>query len=168
FGWSVYALFFGTAGEPGMTHPFSLALSRTSGADRIYLEVAAGVTTFILAGRYFEARSKRRAGAARRALLKLGARDVTVVRDGSEQRVPIERLAVGDRFVVRPGERIATDGVIEHGTSAVDQSMITGESLPVEVSPGDHVIGAPVNAGGRLVVRATRVGADTPLAQMAK
>ncbi len=130
--------------------------------------MAAGVTTFILAGRYFEARSKRRAGAALRALLKLGARDVAVVRDGTEQRVPIERLAVGDRFVVRPGERIATDGVIEHGTSAVDQSMITGESLPVEVSPGDHVIGATVNAGGRLVVRATRVGADTQLAQMAK
>ncbi|HEX6232908.1 MAG TPA: heavy metal translocating P-type ATPase [Jiangellaceae bacterium] len=168
FAWSVYALFFGTAGEPGMTHPFSLTLTRTAEADNIYLEVAAGVTTFILAGRYFEARSKRRAGAALRALLELGAKDVAVLRDGVEQRIPVEQLAVGDRFVVRPGERIATDGVIEQGTSAVDQSMITGESLPVEVGPGAAVVGATVNAGGRLVVQATRVGTDTQLAQMAK
>ena len=168
FAWSVYALFFGTAGEPGMTHPFSLTLSRTADADNIYFEVAAGVTTFILAGRYFEARSKRRAGAALRALLELGAKDVAVLRGGVEHRVPIERLAVGDRFVVRPGERIATDGVIEQGTSAVDESMITGESLPVEVEPGSEVVGATVNAGGRIVLRATRVGADTQLAQMAK
>jgi Cu+-exporting ATPase len=168
FAWSVYALFFGTAGEPGMTHPFSLTLTRTAGADNIYFEVAAGVTTFILAGRYFEARSKRRAGAALRALLELGAKDVAVLRDGVEHRVPIDGLAVGDRFIVRPGERIATDGVIEQGTSAVDESMITGESLPVEVRPGSEVVGATVNAGGRIVVRATRVGADTQLAQMAK
>ncbi len=168
FAWSVYALFLGTAGEPGMSHPFSLTLSRSSGADNIYFEVAAGVTTFILAGRYFEARSKRRAGAALRALLELGAKDVAVLRDGVEQRIPIDGLAVGDRFVVRPGERIATDGVIEQGTSAVDQSMITGESLPVEVRLGDAVVGATVNAGGRLIVRATRVGSDTQLAQMAK
>jgi len=168
FAWSVYALFFGTAGEPGMTHPFSLTLTRTAGADNIYFEVAAGVTTFILAGRYFEARSKRRAGAALRALLELGAKDVAVLRDGIEHRVPIDGLAVGDRFVVRPGERIATDGMIEQGTSAVDESMITGESLPVEVGPGSVVVGATVNAGGRIVVRATRVGADTQLAQMAK
>ena len=168
FGWSVYALFVGTAGEPGMTHSFSLTLSRSPGVDRIYLEVAAGVTTFILAGRYFEARSKRRAGAALRALLELGAKDVAVLRDGVEQRIPIDGLAVGDRFVVRPGERIATDGVVEQGTSAVDQSMITGESVPVEVGPGDPVVGATVNAGGRVIVRATRVGADTQLAQMAK
>ena len=168
FGWSVYALFFGTAGEPGMTHAFSLAVSRAPGTDNIYLEVAAGVTTFILAGRYFEARSKRRAGAALRALLELGAKDVGVLRNGSEVRVPIGELAVGDRFVVRPGERIATDGVVAEGSSAVDQSMVTGESLPVEVGPGTEVVGATVNAGGRLVVRATRVGADTQLAQMAR
>jgi P-type Cu+ transporter len=168
FGWSVYALFFGTAGEPGMTHPFSLAVTRTAGTDNIYLEVATGVTTFILAGRYFEARSKRRAGAALRALLELGAKDAAVLRGGVEVRIPIGELAVGDRFVVRPGERIATDGVVEEGSSAVDQSMVTGESLPIEVGPGTDVVGATVNAGGRLVVRATRIGADTQLAQMAR
>jgi Cu+-exporting ATPase len=130
------------------------------------------VTTFILAGRYFEARSKRRAGAALRALLELGAKDVAVLRDGPdgpvETRIPTEQLAVGDRFVVRPGEKVATDGVVEDGTSAVDASMLTGESVPVEVGPGDTVVGATVNAGGRLVVRATRVGSDTQLAQMAR
>ena len=172
FGWSLWALLFGTAGEPGMTHAFALSsfdLSgpRADGAANIYLEVAAGVTTFILAGRYFEARSKRRAGAALRALLELGAKDVAVVRDGTEVRIPTEQLAVGDLFVVRPGEKIATDGVVEEGSSAVDASMLTGESVPVEVAPGDTVTGATVNAGGRLLVRATRVGADTRLAQMA-
>jgi Cu+-exporting ATPase len=167
FAWSLYALLFGTAGVPGMTHPFELTISPSDGAGNLYLEVAAGVTTFILAGRYFEARSKRRAGAALRALLELGAKDVAVLRDGTEVRIPVERLAVGDRFVVRPGEKVATDGVIEQGTSAVDASMLTGESVPVEVGPGDSVVGATVNAGGRLVVRATRVGADTQLAQMA-
>jgi Cu+-exporting ATPase len=168
FGWSLWALFFGTAGIPGMTHPFSLDIGTTDGAGAIYLEAAAGVTTFILAGRWFEARSKRRAGAAMRALLELGAKDVAVLRDGAELRIPVAELAVGDRFVVRPGEKIATDGVIEDGTSAVDASMLTGESVPVEVAPGDPVAGATVNAGGRLVVRATRIGADTQLAQMAK
>ena len=168
FGWSLWALFFGTAGEPGMTHPFSFAIGRSDGAGNIYLEAAAGVTMFLLAGRYFEARSKRRAGDALRALLQLGAKDVTVLRDGGEQRIPVGELRVDDRFVVRPGEKIATDGVVEDGASAVDQSMITGESVPVEVGAGDAVVGATVNAGGRLIVRATRVGADTQLAQMAK
>jgi Cu+-exporting ATPase len=167
FAWSVYALLWGGAGMPGMTHPFEITIERT-GEPGLYLEVAAGVTTFLLAGRYFEARSKRRAGAALRALLELGAKDVAVLRDGREQRIPIASLAVGDRFVVRPGEKIATDGVVEEGSSAVDASMLTGESVPVEVGPGDAVVGATVNAGGRLVVRATRVGADTQLAQMAK
>ncbi|MDN5854576.1 MAG: heavy metal translocating P-type ATPase, partial [Actinomycetia bacterium] len=167
-GWSVYALFWGTAGTPGMTHPFELTIERSDGAGNIYLEAAAGVTTFILAGRYFEARSKRRAGAALRALLELGAKEVSILRDGREERVSIEILHEGDRFVVRPGEKIATDGVIDEGTSAVDASMVTGESVPVEVGVGDAVIGATVNVGGRLVVRATRVGAQTQLAQMAR
>ncbi|WP_436704079.1 heavy metal translocating P-type ATPase [Geodermatophilus sp. CPCC 205761] len=166
--WSLYALFWGTAGEPGMTHPFELTIARTDGSGNIYLEAAAGVTTFILAGRYFEARSKRRAGAALRALLELGAKEVSVLRGGREQRIPVDQLAVGDLFVVRPGEKIATDGVITEGSSAVDASMLTGESVPVEGGPGDAVVGATVNAGGRLVVRATRVGADTQLAQMAR
>ena len=172
-GWSLYALFFGTAGEPGMTHPFELTIQRSDGAGNIYLEAAAGVTTFILAGRYFEARSKRQAGAALRALLEMGAKDVAVLRqasDGSqtEVRIPTDQLAVDDLFVVRPGEKIATDGVVEQGSSAVDASMLTGESVPVEVGPGDVVVGATVNAGGRLVVRATRIGGDTQLAQMAR
>ncbi len=141
FGWSLYALFFGTAGEPGMTHAFELTIARTDGAANIYLEAAAGVTTFILAGRYFEVRSKRRAGAALRALLELGAKDVAVLRDGREERIAIDQLAVGDHFVVRPGEKIATDGTIVEGTSAVDASMVTGESVPVEVGPGDAVVG---------------------------
>ncbi|CAM3827709.1 cation-translocating P-type ATPase [Kibdelosporangium persicum] len=168
FAWSLYALLWGSAGVPGMTHPFELTIQRMSGDGNIYFEVAAGVTTFILAGRYFEARSKRRAGAALRALLELGAKDVAVLRDGREVRVPVDTLKVGDRFVVRPGEKIATDGVIEEGSSAVDVSMLTGESVPVEVGPGEKVVGATVNAGGRLVVRATRIGSDTQLAQMAK
>ncbi|MGH3716650.1 MAG: heavy metal translocating P-type ATPase [Micromonosporaceae bacterium] len=168
FGWSLYALFLGAAGMPGMTHPFRLTIERGAGSDNIYLEVAAGVATFILAGRYFEHRAKRRAGAALRALLELGAKDVGVLRDGVEVRIPVEQLAVGDQFVVRPGEKIATDGVVADGTSAVDASLLTGESVPVEVAPGDAVTGATVNSGGRLVVRATRVGADTQLAQMAR
>jgi len=167
-GWSVWALFFGTAGMPGMRHGFTFAIARGGGASNIYLEAAAGVTLFVLAGRYFEVRAKRRAGGALRALLQLGAKDVAVLRDGAEVRVPVERLAVGDRFVVRPGEKIATDGVVEDGASAVDASMLTGESVPVEVAAGDPVVGATVNAGGRLVIRATRVGADTQLAQMAR
>ena len=168
FGWSLYALFLGTAGVPGMVHPFELSIAPTDGAGNIYLEVAAGVTTFILAGRWFEARAKRRAGAALRALLELGAKEVAVLREGVEHRVPVERLAVDDRFVVRPGEKIATDGEVLEGSSAVDASMVTGESVPVEVGVGDAVSGATVNAGGRLVIRATRVGADTQLAQMAR
>ncbi len=168
FGWSLWALFLGTAGAPGMTHPFTLTIGRADGAGNIYLETAAGVTSFILAGRYFEARSKRRAGAALRALLELGAKDVAVLRNGVEVQVPVAELVVGDTFVVRPGEKIATDGVVEDGSSAVDASMLTGESVPVEVRPGDAVVGATVNAGGRLVVRAGRVGADTQLARMAE
>jgi Cu+-exporting ATPase len=167
-GWSVWALLFGTAGEPGMTHPFSFTIGRGDASEMIYLEAAAGVTLFILAGRYLEVRAKRRAGAALRALLELGAKDVAVVRGGVERRVPVAELVVGDRFVVRPGEKVATDGVVEDGASAVDVSLLTGESVPVEVGPGDQVVGATVNAGGRLVVRATRVGADTQLAQMAR
>ena len=168
FLWSLYALFFGTAGTPGMTHPFELTLAPSEGAANIYLEVAAGVTMFILAGRYFEKRSKRQAGAALRALLELGAKEVSVLRDGVETKIPVEDLQAGDEFIVRPGEKIATDGVVVSGTSAVDASMLTGESVPVEVAEGDPVTGATVNAGGRLVVRATRVGSDTQLAQMAK
>jgi Cu+-exporting ATPase len=166
--WSVYALFFGTAGTPGMTHAFEFTIAPSDGAANIYLEVSAGVTMFILAGRYFEKRSKRQAGAALRALLELGAKEVAVLRDGVEVKIPTSELAVGDEFVVRPGEKIATDGVVASGASAVDASMLTGESVPVEVRPGDPVTGATVNAGGRLVVRATRVGSDTQLAQMAK
>jgi Cu+-exporting ATPase len=168
FTWSLYALFFGDAGVTGMQMPFRLTIEQGSGAHEIYLEVAAAVTTFILAGRYFEARSKRRTGAALRALLDLGAKDVVVLRGGAEQHIPIDQLKVGDRFIARPGEKIATDGVVEEGTSAVDASLLTGESVPIEVAPGDHVTGATVNAGGRLVVRATRVGADTQLAQIAR
>ena len=168
FLWSLYALFLGSAGEPGMTHEFSLAIGPSDGAANIYLEVAAGVTMFLLLGRYFEKRSKRQAGAALRALMDMGAKDVAVLRDGTEVRVPVAELAVGDEFVVRPGEKIATDGVVVSGSSAVDAAMLTGESVPVEVGEGDTVTGATVNAGGRLLVRATRVGGDTQLAQMAR
>ena len=167
-GWSLYALFWGTAGEPGMTHPFELTIARTDGTGNIYLEAAAGVTTFILAGRYFEARAKRRSGAALRALLEMGAKEVSVLRDGVERRIPVGELAVGDNFVVRPGEKIATDGEVIEGASAIDASMLTGESVPVEVGAGDAVVGATVNVGGRIVVRANRIGSDTQLAQMAK
>ncbi|MET0143333.1 MAG: heavy metal translocating P-type ATPase [Ilumatobacteraceae bacterium] len=168
FGWSLYALFLGDAGVPGMTHGFTFRAERGTGSSMLYLEVAAGVTTFILAGRYFEARAKRRSGAAIEALLELGAKDVAVIHGGSEVRIPIDQLAVGDEFVVRPGEKVATDGVITAGTSAIDASLLTGEPVPVEVGPGDPVTGATVNAGGRLVVRATSVGADTKLAQIAR
>jgi P-type Cu+ transporter len=168
FGWSLYALFLGDAGDPALRHGFSLRPERGMGTSQIYLEVAAGVTVFILAGRYAEARAKRRSGAALRALLELGAKDVAVLRDGIEERIAIDALVVGDRFVVRPGEKVATDGVVEEGTSAIDASLLTGEPVPVEVGPGDSVTGATVNAGGRLVVRATRVGADTALAQIGR
>ncbi|MFD7775383.1 MULTISPECIES: cation-translocating P-type ATPase [Streptomyces] len=169
FLWSVWALFLGTAGTPGMTHAFELTIARSDGAGNIYLEAAAGVTAFILAGRYFEARSKRKAGAALKALLELGAKNVTLVRvGGREGTVPVGELKVGDRFLVRPGEKIATDGAVVEGASAVDASMLTGESVPVEVAVGDAVTGATLNVGGRLVVEATRVGADTQLARMAR
>ena len=168
FAWSIWALFIGEAGDPAMRMPFDITPSAGSGTDELYLEVASVVTVFILAGRYFEARAKRRAGAALRALLELGAKEAAVLREGVEVRVPIDQLAVGDRFVVRPGEKVATDGIVEDGASAIDASMLTGESVPVEVGPGDAVVGAAVNAGGRLVVRATRVGADTALSQIAR
>jgi P-type Cu+ transporter len=169
FGWSLYALFLGDAGDPALRHGFRFTPERGMGTSQIYLEVAAGVVVFILAGRYFEARAKRRSGAALRALLALGAKDVAVRRgDGSEERIPVDQLVVGDLFVVRPGEKLATDGVVVEGTSAIDASLLTGESVPVEVGPGDAVTGATVNAGGRLVVRATRVGGDTALAQIAR
>ncbi|MFJ9011662.1 heavy metal translocating P-type ATPase [Streptomyces canus] len=168
FGWSLWALFFGHAGMTGMRHGFDFTVSRTDGSSSIYLEAAAGVTAFILAGRYLEARSKRKAGAALRALMELGAKDVSVLRGGKEVRIPVSELTVRDRFVVRPGEKIATDGTVVEGSSAVDASMLTGESVPVDVTVGDAVTGATVNAGGRIVVEATRVGADTQLARMAK
>jgi Cu+-exporting ATPase len=166
FGWSLWALFLGDAGIPGMTHPFDL--TARGGSDAVYLEAAAGVTTFLLAGRYLEAKAKRRAGDALRALLELGAKTVTVVRGGTEHQIPAADLHVDDVFVVRPGEKVATDGVVTDGASAIDASLLTGEPVPVEVRPGDPVTGATVNAGGRLLVRATRVGADTQLAQMAR
>ncbi|WP_030077562.1 heavy metal translocating P-type ATPase [Streptomyces baarnensis] len=168
FGWSLWALFLGDAGMPGIRHGFDLTVSRADATSTIYLEVAAGVITFILLGRYLEARAKRKSGAALRALMHLGAKDVAVLRAGREVRVPAGELVVGDRFVVRPGEKIATDGTVVEGSSAVDASMLTGESVPVEVSVGDTVTGATLNAGGRLVVEATRVGADTQLARMAR
>ncbi len=167
--WSLYALFIGTAGEPGMRMELDLFPDRAGGMDEIYLETAAVVTAYVLAGRFFEARAKRRAGAALRALLELGAKEVAVLgTDGRERVVAVDQLRVGDRFVVRPGEKVATDGVVEDGRSAVDASMLTGESIPVEVGPGSELAGATVNAGGRLVVRATRVGGDTALAQIAR
>ncbi|WP_255570647.1 heavy metal translocating P-type ATPase [Cryobacterium cheniae] len=180
FGWSLYALFFGMAGMAGMRHSFEFTISRGDASGDIYLEVAAGVITFLLLGRYLEERSKKRAGSALHALLDLGAKDVTVVRESpsspgnllaatrTEQSIAIEDLSIGDLFVVRPGEKIATDGVVVDGQAAVDLSMITGESVPIEVGPGDEVVGATVAQGGRLLVRATQVGAGTRLAQMAK
>ena len=166
--WSLWALLFTHAGTPGMKMTLSL-FANNDGGLHLYLEVAAAVTTFLLAGRYFESRAKRQSGAALRALLDLGAKDVAVLRGGStETRVPIDQLAVDDVFVARPGEKIATDGVVVSGTSAVDASMLTGEPVPVEVGPGDNVVGATVNVGGRLEVRATRVGSDTQLAQIAR
>jgi Cu+-exporting ATPase len=169
WGWSVVALFFLGAGELDMRMQFELGLGAGAGGGEIYLEVATVVVTLILMGRYFEARAKRRAGAALKALLELGAKDVSVLGpDGAERRVPVEELRVGDLFVVRPGEKIATDGIVESGESSVDTSLLTGESLPVEVGPGDEAIGATVNVSGRLVVRATHVGADTAVAQIGR
>jgi P-type Cu+ transporter len=168
FGWSIYALFWGKAGTPGMTMKFTLTLARGAGRDELYLEVAATVTIFLLAGRTFEANAKRKSGAALRALLNLGAKDVAVLRGDGEIRIPIGDLAVGDRFIVRPGEKIATDGIVEHGASAIDASLLTGEPVPIEVAPGNTVTGATVNTSGRLTVIATRVGSDTALAQIAR
>ena len=169
WGWSVVALFFRGAGEPSMRMDFELALGAGSGGGEIYFEVASVVVVLILMGRYFEVRAKRRAGAALQALLELGAKDVALIGpDGEERRVPVEELRVGDLFVVRPGEKIATDGVIESGQSSVDTSLLTGESVPVEMGPGDEAIGATVNVSGRLVVRATHVGADTAVAQIGR
>ena len=167
--WSLYALFLGDAGQNGMRMVFNLVPSSGGGTNEIYLETASIVTTFILAGRYFEARAKRRAGAALKALLELGAKDVSILEpDGSERRVPIDQLQVGERFIVRPGEKVATDGVVEDGHSAIDMSMLTGESVPVEVGPGSDIAGATINAGGRLIIRATKIGSDTALAQIAR
>lgn len=166
--WSLYALFFGHAGDPGMRHGWSILNHAGDPMGDIYFEVAAGVVTFVLAGRYFEKRSKQRAGDAIRALTDMGAKQVTVLRDGAETLLPIEQLQIGDHFLARPGEKIATDGRILDGTSAIDQSMLTGESVPVDVGPGDEVTGATINTSGRLVVEATHVGEQTRLAQMAK
>jgi Cu+-exporting ATPase len=168
FGWSAYALFFGAAGEIGFTHPFEFRLVRHAPTANLYLEAAVGITTFILLGRYLEARAKRRSGAALRALLELAPSEATLVTPNGEAVVDISQLHVGDRFVVRPGERVATDGVIVTGHSALDTSTVTGESVPVEAGPGDNVVGATVNTHGRLVVEATRVGADTQLAQVVR
>lgn len=168
FGWSLYALFLGGAGRAGMIMPFTFRTDRAAGADHIYLEAATGVTVFLLAGRYLEAKAKRQSGAALRALLELGAKEVSVLRAGVERLVPIGELAVGDLFVVRPGEKVATDGVVVDGASAIDAALLTGESVPIEVRPGDPVTGATINAGGRLTVRASRVGADTQLARIAQ
>ncbi|MEU4102282.1 heavy metal translocating P-type ATPase [Streptomyces tanashiensis] len=168
YGWSLWALFLGDAGMPGMRHGFDLTADRAHASSSIYLEVAAGVVTFILLGRYLEARAKRKAGTALRALMELGAKDVAVLRGGGEVRVPVGDLRTGDLFVVRPGEKIATDGTVAEGASAVDASLLTGESLPLDVTPGSAVTGGCVNVSGRLVVEATRVGADTRLARIAK
>ena len=167
FLWSLYALFLGGAGEPGMRMQFHLLPTHGGGTSEIYLEVAAAVTTFLLLGRYFEARAKQRSSQALTELMSLGAKDVTVIRHGHEERIPIEQLAVGDEFVARPGEKVATDGVVIDGHSAVNMSLLTGEPIPVEVGPGDDVVGAGINTSGRLIVRATRVGSDTHLARIA-
>ncbi len=167
FVWSLYALFFGGAGETGMRMQFHLLPTHGDGTSEIYLEVAAAVTTFILLGRYFEARAKQRSSQALTALMSMGAKDVTILRGGREERIAIDQLTVGDQFVVRPGEKIATDGEVIDGRSAVDMSLLTGEPIPVEVGPGDDVVGAGINTAGRLIVRATRVGADTHLARIA-
>ena len=168
FGWSLYALFFGEAGMPGMRMSMTLFGTPEAGAHELYLEVAALVTVFILAGRYMEVRAKRQSGAALRALLELGAKDAVVLRGGAEVRIPVDQLVVGDSVVVRPGEKIPSDGVVVEGASAVDESMLTGESVPVEVGPGSRVVGATINAGGRLVVEITRTGSDTELSRLGR
>lgn len=166
--WSLYALFFGEAGMPGMTMTLQLLGRPEEGAHEIYLEVASAVTVFILLGRYLEARAKRSSSEALNALLDLAARDAAVLRDGVEVRVPVWQLQLNDRFVVRPGETIATDGVVIEGTSSVDQSLLTGEPVPVDVEIDSRVVGGTINVGGRLVVEASRIGADTELARMGR
>jgi Cu+-exporting ATPase len=166
FGWSLYALFFGGAGMTGMTMTFTLIGTPQAGGHEIYLEVAALVTVFILTGRYAEARARKSSSEALRALLELGAKDAVQLVDGVERRVPVSQLIVGDTVLVRPGEKIPSDGLIIDGSSAIDASMLTGESAPVEVGVGSRVVGATVNVGGRLTVEITRVGADTELARM--
>jgi Cu+-exporting ATPase len=166
FGWSLYALFFGNAGMPGMTMTFTLFGAPEAGGDDLYLEVAALVTVFLLAGRYAEARARKSSSEALRALLELGAKDAVKLIGGQEQRVPVSQLVVGDTVLVRPGEKIPSDGLVVDGSSAVDASMLTGESAPVEVTTGSRVVGATVNVGGRLAVQITRVGVDTELARM--
>jgi Cu+-exporting ATPase len=168
FGWSLYALFFGDAGKLGYTDMFQLALTRGAGEANVYFEAVAGIVVFLLLGRYIEARSKVAAGEAVRALLHLGATEATILVDGKERMVAIDRLAVGDLFVVRPGEKVATDGEVVEGFSAIDNSLVTGESVPADVGTGAQVIGATLNTTGRLVVRATRVGRDTQLAHIAR
>ena len=167
FVWSLYALFLGGAGDPGMRMAFQVLPSQGAGNSEIYLEVAAAVTTFILLGRYFEIRAKSRSSQALTALLSLGAKDVTVVSDGRERTLAIDELTVGDHFLVRPGEKVATDGRVINGESSVDISLLTGEPMPADVGPGDVVVGAGINTSGRLVVQATRVGVDTHLARIA-
>ncbi|HCJ48270.1 MAG TPA: heavy metal translocating P-type ATPase [Microbacterium sp.] len=168
FGWSLYALFFGGAGMPGMTMTFRLFGSPEGGGHEVYLEVAALVTVFLLAGRYAEARAKISSASALKALLEMGAKEATALVDGAERSVPVDSLVVGDTVIVRPGEKVPSDGIVIDGASAVDQSMLTGESVPVEVSPGSRVVGATVNTSGRLVIELTRVGADTELARMGR
>ena len=167
FVWSLYALFLGGAGDPGMRMAFQVLPSQGAGNSEIYLEVAAAVTTFILLGRYLEIRAKSRSSQALTALLSLGAKDVTVVSDGRERTIAIDELAVGDHFLVRPGEKVATDGRVINGESSVDISLLTGEPMPADVGPGNVVVGAGINTSGRLVVQATRVGVDTHLARIA-
>jgi len=168
FGWSLYALFFGEAGKPGLHMTMTFFGTQDGGTGEIYLEVAAAVTVFILLGKYIEARASRESGAALRALLELGAKDAAVLRGGSEQRVPVSTLAVGDHVVVRPGEKIASDGLVIDGHSAVDESMLTGESVPVDVGPDSRVTGATLNVAGRLIVEITRVGRDTELSRLGR
>jgi P-type Cu+ transporter len=165
--WSLWALFLGNAGHPGMTMQMHLLPADTT-MDEIYLETTAVVITFLLLGRWFEVKAKGRSSEALRHLLDMGAKDAAVLRDDREIRIPVSQLQVGDVFIVRPGEKIATDGRVVEGSSAVDESMLTGESVPVEVSPGSQVTGATINTSGRLLVEVTRVGADTTLAQMAR
>ncbi|MBF8173790.1 cadmium-translocating P-type ATPase [Streptomyces olivaceus] len=168
FAWSVYALFLGGAGEPGMRMSFTLVPSASEGMTHLYLEAAVSVPLFVLTGRFLEARAKRGTGAALRSLAELASKRVSVRDEHGERSIPVEQLRVGQRFLVRPGERVATDGRVAEGSSAVDLSLVTGESKPVEVSPGSALVGGAVNEGGLLLVTATAVGADTRLARITR